>query len=239
MDLDASLYIRERKLKTAIVDSSISRILKYIVDCYLLFKKDCITYTKDEKGKIFQEDYFRDRLVDDYLRKNKSLIPKSQTTEIWFNKEATETYIDNKGVKHNDKIDIRITDTALQKSWNLSNTDDVYYALECKRIKTTSNITDYIGDIVKFTERKYLSTRLPFEGQVAFIENTNLSGSKLIQNINLKLKKHTTINTKQFLASYKVHTDFEDSYLSQHSRSQTKEVFSINHLLFDYSDVLV
>ena len=237
MSLDASQYILNRKAsKTALIDSRISQILSYVVDCYLLFKADNITYSKTEKGKISQEDYFRNILVDEYLRKNKKLITTS-TTDIRFTRESTETYEDNLGVKHDDKIDVHITDVALQNFWGQN--VDIYYAIECKRITTLSDTTKYVGDIKKFTERKYISTRLPFEGQIAFVENSSLNNVNIVDDINRKLKKHPTIVTYNFLEDFKIHPIFNSSYLSKHSRNQTNESFYINHLFFDYTNIIV
>lgn len=237
--LDASDYIMNRKVsKTAITDKRISQILTYVIDCYLMFKDDGITYTEKEKGKISQEDYFRNGLVDDYLRKNLNLINMSSTTEIRFAREATETYTDSDGVKHDDKIDVHITDTALQKSWNHSD-DAIYYAIECKRIKTLSDTTAYVGDIKKFTERDYTSTRLPFEGQIAFVEDSKIKDVEIIDSTNKKLGGHDSIITKEALQDCKLHSTFESCYSSKHLRNSTKELFVIHHLLFDYSNVVM
>lgn len=238
MGLDASNYISNRKSsKTALIDSRIKEIQNYIIDCYLLFKNDGVTYTKGEKGKISQEDYFRNGLVDGYLRRNKHLLNLSSTTDIRFNRESTETYVDTKGIKHDDKIDVHVTDVALQNYW--TSDDEIYYAIECKRIKILSDTEHYVGDIEKFTNRKYLSTRLPFEGQIAFIENSKLINTAIVKETNSKLKKHTSIVTKKLITEFKTHTSFEGSYLSKHVRNQTKEVFVVNHLLFDYTNVLL
>jgi len=238
MGLDASQYILNRKAsKTALIDNRVSQILAYVVDCYLKFKSDNVTFTKEEKGKISQEDYFRNILVDEYLRKNKNLISQSSTTDIRFTRESTETYEDALGDKHDDKIDVHITDTALQNSWGQN--EDVYYAIECKRITTLSDTTKYVDDIRKFTERNYISTRLPYEGQIAFVENPNISNSDIVKEINNKLEKHTTITTSTSLVFFKTHSTFKGSYLSKHLRNQTKDSFSINHLFFDYTSVVV
>lgn len=238
MSLDASQYILNRKAsKTALIDIRITQILSYVVDCYLLFKEDNITVTKTEKGKISQEDYFRNILVDDYLRKNKKLITTSSTTDIRFTRESTETYIDELGVKHDDKIDVHITDSALQNFWGQN--EDVYYAIECKRITSLSDTTKYVDDIRKFTDRNYTSTRLPFEGQIAFVENSNISYNEIVNETNEKLKNHKTIKTSLYLEAFKTHTTFNSSYLSKHLRNQTKDYFLINHLFFDYTDIVI
>lgn len=118
-------------------------------------------------GKIKKEDFLRNRLVDDYLENELYLI-EGGTDRFTVNKEVSEEYrglVDDE--LHNDPIDIHIVDKAQKVSWG--NNTKPYFAIECKRIK--SSISEYVKDTQKFTERNYSKLRLPFEGQLGFIEN--------------------------------------------------------------------
>jgi len=118
-------------------------------------------------GKIKKEDFLRNRLVDDYLENELYLI-EGGTDRFTVNKEVSEEYrglVDDE--LHNDPIDIHIVDKAQKVSWG--NNTKPYFAIECKRIK--SSISEYVKDTQKFTEPNYSKLRLPFEGQLGFIEN--------------------------------------------------------------------
>jgi len=236
--MDASNFTDSRSNDTALTDKRIKLILKYIADCYLKVKSDGVVYDYRLGGKIKPENYLRNKFVDDYLRKYTSSI-NSGTTEITFiTKESTEPYISSEDSdEHDDPIDIYILDTGLEKAWKGGN--HVYFAIECKRIVILSDTSKYVNDIWKFTTRNYTSTRLPFEGQIAFIENSKLKDSVVIKEINKKLENHNTVETVNYLNEIKINDSFNSSYISIHKKNSSENLFSIYHLLFDYSDIIV
>ncbi|HBS87089.1 MAG: hypothetical protein A2W91_02635 [Bacteroidetes bacterium GWF2_38_335] len=102
-----------------------------------------------------------------------------------------------------------------------------------------SDTKNYFLDIEKFCTRDYIKLRLPFEGQISFIENPELTHSMISDEINKHLHSSTTITTSGYLKNVKLHNDFKSSYSSSHKRNFLKnERFSIYHLMFDYSGVV-
>lgn len=238
MNSNAKSFINNRLNPNSITDGRIKSILYYIVDCYEKIIDEKVIYDYSKRGKVSQENYLRNSLVDDYLRKNLYLLNKGTDEYSIVNKEATETYLNvNDNLDHDDPIDIHIVDNSLQNSWGSKS--QVYYALECKRIKSLSDTTSYVDDIRKFTERKYKETRLPFEGQLAFLENKSLSNILVKDEINLKLKSHAKVITDKYLSDIKIHTA-NCTYDSVHKKNfGSNESFSIYHLFFDYSKIIL
>jgi len=233
-----SSFIKNRDNPISITDDRIRTILCYVVDCYNQIISDNKIYDYSKRGKIKHENYLRNGLVDDYLRKNIDQINTGTDEYSIFNKDAEESYVNvNDSLKHNDPIDIQIVDHALQKEWNSN--DQIYFAIECKRVKKLSDTTEYVKDIRKFTERNYISTRLPFEGQLAFIESKSLSKSKIVDRINDKIKKHASIKTDTFLSEIEIHPS-KCTYYSEHKKSfEPFNPLSIYHLMLDYSEIVV
>jgi hypothetical protein len=237
----ASTFIKNRGNKTAVTSSRIDAIVWYVAECYQLIKNDKPQYDFKKlkiTSRIKQEDYLRFRFVTDYLRQNKSLIKSkwSDLSEIEFHCEEQFEYFDLIEKKENaDKIDISVSRLGLQEVWNDSS-ENIYFAIECKRIKILSDCEDYTLDTENFANRNYTSTRLPFEGQLAFIENSTLNHSNVSIEINRRLPTRTQLETEQKLKSIKKHTLFNACYHSIHYRNTTpKQMFEVYHLLFDYS----
>lgn len=239
MKSNASIFIKGRNNKTAVIDSRIRNILNYVIGGYNKTISDGKQYDYSKRGKISQENFLRNGLVDDYLRKHIHLLNTGTENYTIITKEATETYLNvNDNQLHDDPIDIQITDAALQKAWNSEN--HVYYAIECKRIQQLSDTTKYIDDVRKFTERKYQSTRLPFEGQLAFIEASAITHKIASDDINSKLSTHTSISTIDALKAIKIDSTFDGSYVSKHKKNFGKnDSFAIYHLLLDYSKIVI
>ncbi|MBX9448799.1 MAG: hypothetical protein KL787_03375 [Taibaiella sp.] len=241
---NASKFIRKRGVDIiAITANRIDAIVWYVSECYQLICKDNPKYQIDRKNsKIKFEDYLRFRLVDDYLRKNKCLIASKypELAEINFHcEEQTEYYDINKKEKNADKIDITVNRLALQEAWNDTD-ENIYFAIECKRIKVLSDCEAYTIDTEKFANRSYLNTRLPLEGQLAFIESGKLNHNSVSTEINKRLPSRTTLTTKQLLINTSKHSSFNGCYQSIHKRNYNKkEDFEVLHLLFDYSSFVV
>lgn len=239
---EASLFISKRK--HSITESRIKNILWYIGECYILLVNDKIKYSEKlhtTKSTIPFEDYLRNRLVEDYLIKNKSLLNEriSELDEINFAYETNKEYTEE-GILKPDKIDVFVNKLGLNRV--LGNYDEnVYYAIECKRIKNLGDsTTQYINDIVKFANREYVKLRLPFEGQLGFIEPASISHSDVSKNINDKLNKESKIVTEMLLQSCTLNENISCTYISKHKRNiGNKDQFSIYHLLLDYSNIVV
>jgi hypothetical protein len=237
---DEFAFIQNRK--NAITENQIENIIWYIIECYLLIVNNKKKYSKiqvKKETKLKFENYLRNRFVEDYLVKNKTILIQkiSCLNEINFAYETEKEYIDlQDNIVKMDKIDIYINKLGLQNEWK-DNDENVYFALECKRITKLSDATRYTSDIQKFVNRKHINTRLPFEGQIAFIEDQNISHVVLCERVNEILKTHETIITKSFLNEIVLNNKFNGVYLSVHERNADAN-FSIYHLFFDYSNII-
>ena len=223
----------------------IRQIIQYVIYCYLQMLAEKKTYSYSERGKIPKEEFLRNGLVNDYLQKSynkeffKQHISDSPSVEISFHPEETMTYIDTETNKKSiDKIDIAIWENILQSIWSGKTDDEIKFAIECKRIEKLSDANNYIYDIEKFHKRKYIYTRLPFEGQIAFIENQNITHFILLKRVNDILQNHNSIITNSLLNSIVLNDKFNGAYLSKHQRKKSKQNFSIYHLFLNYSDIV-
>lgn len=232
---------------TKLTEYRIELVIKYIIYCYQQTLVDGKRYDYSRRGKVAQEDYLRNGLINDYLSKSnnktyfKDNISDNPFVEITFHPEETKTYIDSSSKEErNDKIDISIWESEIQKIWTSKTDNEIKFAIECKRINSFEDCKEYVKDIKKFTERHHTTFRLPFEGQIAFIENSDLSHNLILADINKKLENNSSILTLDYLKRHQISISFDESYKSRHRKNfDTKELFSIYHLLFDYSKIIL
>lgn len=222
----------------------IKLVMRYVAYCYLEMAKDSKTYDFSKLGKLQKEDYLRNGLVDDYLSRQryknyyKSNISDNPLVEIYFQKEENQVY--SEGVLADDYIDISVKETKLSEILSGESEDEIKFAIECKRINTAKDYVEYVKDIQKFADRPFTTYRLPFEGQIAFIENNKLNHQLVSNGVNSKLKPKTTISTTKYLDPFEIHEHFAGSYSSGHKRNYYKQDdFSIFHLLLDYSKIVI
>jgi hypothetical protein len=224
-----------------VINTTVSAIMRYVIDCYLVMLEDnpqySISKTKEETTYKFEE-YLTSRMVEDYLATRLTFFSHSKLNKVQFITEATRGYIDVNDQKEKpDKIDIYITNLFLDKE--LCANPQPYFAIECKRIYKSNSVDEYISDIQKFTDRKHTQTRLPFEGQLAYIENSDYEHHTTVKSIVQKLNVHPTIITTQSLKPQLFHKEFDASYSSCHKRNfGEKKVFVIYHLFFDYTKIV-
>ncbi|WP_177730482.1 hypothetical protein [Flavobacterium inviolabile] len=233
MSLDASNYIKNRQ-KLSLSRKRIKEVLVCVINSYEKIISDGVVFDYSKRGKIKQEDFLRNRLVDDYLESELRSLELG-TERFTINKETSEEYsslIDN--VLHNDPIDIHIVDKAQQESWGKDTKP--YFAIECKRI--VSSVSDYVKDTKKFAERDYTKLRLPFEGQLGFVENSSLNHISISEKINENLSSNTEIVTIKQLEPYKLKDSFDASYLSGHKKKNNAD-FTVLHLFFNYSEIVI
>ncbi|MBC7523108.1 MAG: hypothetical protein H7239_01515 [Flavobacterium sp.] len=243
MGSNSLAFVKSRR--NSITQKRIKQILSYVMECHNLFLQDGITYSKSSitaSGTVMFEDHLKFEFVEKYLVKNKLLLKSkiSELEEINFLCETQKRYIDFiDGKIKPDKIDVFINKLGLQKTWENESDENVYLALECKRILIKSDAKDYVLDIEKFVNRSHVDLRLPFEGQIAFIENSKLNHKIISDEVNSILKLSSSIETDLFLLSEKLHSTLNCTYLSKHKRNHNKQSFSIYHLMFDYSKVVL
>lgn len=222
-----------------VIESHVRKILQYVISCYQLILKDDRKYDYTKRDKIMQENFLRNGLVDDYLRKNLTILNSEGINKYTIiNKESTETYhSESDGLIHDDPIDIKIEYSPLK---NDLQDDAVYFAIECKRIKVDSDSKDYVSDTEKFSDRIYTLKRLPFEGQIGFIENPKISHSTICVKVNERLQSCEKLTTIQELQLIKISPDFDGSYKSVHKKlNESKDDFSVFHLFLDYSKIVL
>jgi len=238
---NAFRFTRNRSDVLSITNQRIKRILWYIIECYLIFINDNKTYSLKElksNSKIKPEEYFRTKFVDEYLRRNKHLLQIFQMEDVFFGKEESEFYKDNFKIEQEDFIDIYIRDSGLQSYWG--NKEEIYFAIECKRIKQLSDARDYLSDIEKFCNRSHINTRLPFEGQIAFIENPKLTQTTIIDKINSILLSNKLIRTDSYLVATEIHKKLNCAFHSIHKKNfSPNQQFAIYHLMLDYSGIVI
>lgn len=241
---NASRFTQNRTDVLSITNQRITKILWYIIECHQIFIKDNKTYSKDwvnQNTTIHFEDYLKFEFLDSYLIPNKFLLNNlfSELEEIHFSAETQKRYIDKDGKQKPDKIDICINRFGLQEVWN-NQAENIYFAIECKRIQQLADVSRYVSDIEKFCNRSHLNTRLPFEGQIAFIENQKLNQTIIVDKINSTLSLNNFITTDSFLTAIKVHNNLNCSFLSIHKKNfSPNQQFTIYHLMFDYSKVVI
>lgn len=244
MPLNASSFIQNRKKITSITDDRITHIMSYAIECYNLLLAERPTYSKTVVSTTTNhsfEDYLKMEFVDSYLIKNKHLLAAriSSLEDVTFTYETIQRFIDTTDTKEKkDKIDVYVNKLGLKNEWAVEE-EHLYLAIECKRISVLPDCQDYVEDIQKFCDRAYLQLRIPFESQIAFIENSNLDHISISTEINRRLKLKSTIMTKQFLKPKTIHKSFKGSYGSVHKKNyHRKAPFTIFHLLFDYSQFI-
>lgn len=229
----------------ALTEHRIKLVMKYVIYCYLEMVKDGKKYDFSKKGRVQKEDFLRDGLVDDYLTKRinkdyyKKHISDNEFVEIYFQEEEKQGYtLFSKFAE--DFIDISVKETKLSNILTDETEDEIKFAIECKRIKETRDYEEYVKDIQKFADRSFTTFRLPYEGQIAFIESSNITHTMVSDKINKKIKDSSTITTTQYLKSIKIHDSFDASFSSKHKRNyHKKEQFTIFHLLLNYSGIIV
>ncbi len=229
---NASEFNQHRKTPDSDALGRVKLILICVINSYDKIIAEGVVFDFNERGKIKHEDFLRNRLVDDYLENELSLIDIG-TEHFTINKEVSEEYtslVDNE--LHNDPIDIHIVDKGLKDSWG-RNTKP-YFAIECKRL---GSISDYVRDTKKFTERNYSRLRLPFEGQLGFIENPNWDYEKVKGKVNDNFAKNSSIETTKQLETLILKENFKGSYYSEHKKKD-KTLFSVFHLFFYYSNIV-
>jgi len=229
---------------TRLTEYRVNLVVKYIVHCYLSMIEEGKKYDFSQKGKLQKEDYLRNGLVDDYLSKKpykdyyKQYISDNPNVEIYFNKEENQIYQLN-GINSDDYIDISVKETKLSEVLSETTEDEIKLAFECKRIKVPQDHKEYIKDIHKFANRPFATYRLPFEGQIAFIENPLYTRQTVSSEINKELQVDTKIVTVKLLENKIIHSDFDGTYHSIHKRNYgAREDFSIYHLMLNYSRVI-
>lgn len=231
--------------KFSLTEFRIKLILKYIIHCFWVMQQEGKRYDYRESGKIKKEDFLRDGLVDDYLNKKsnknyyKKFISDNPNVEIYFQKEEQQNYFE-KSTQAEDFIDITVKETKLSEVLSEDVSDEIKFAIECKRINKSQSYSEYVKDIYKFTNRQYKTYRLPYEGQIAFVEDSTLNCAIVSKKINERLKSDSKIVTVQFLENKTFDPLFDGGYYSVHNRNYgDQNNFSIYHLIFDYSKIVI
>lgn len=224
------------------------KVVSYFVFSYRQMLNDNEKYSKQycNTNTTFKfEDYLKWNFVKKYLQNEQNKI-KSGIKEIAnfsFQFETDKEYIQDEIIKP-DKIDIFISNLGLNATWNNEVKEDHYFAFECKRLHNKKNNNAYITDIEKFVQRDYWQTgfRFPFNGLIGFVEKSTISIQEIINDIDLKLRNHKTIesfeNDGNILEKSPI-CDFNYYRLSKHKHILVSATIEVHHLFFDYSEIIV
>jgi len=243
---EAKKFKEKRSLKYS--EKLFTTVIKYAVFCYQHLIKDnedketavppysmswCREYTRFKF-----EDYLKTEFVDNYLQTQKKSFADPKINHLAFQYETQKTY-KQEGIKASDKIDIFVSNLGLQQYWSKAKEEDIYFAIECKRLKNTAKNKAYISDIQKFVKREY-KFRFPFNGMIGFVEKGSKPIDKIIDDINQKLKTHKIVATTKELTQFAVNDDFKYCRISNHRKktSNTNSII-IYHLFFDYSEIII
>lgn len=233
---------RQNNPTGGVINTTVSETMRYVIDCYLYMLEEKPQFSKSDFKETTTykfEDLLSDRFVDDYLRtRKKEYFPHSLLTQLIFTKQSSENYTNCiTHIQQPDLIDIYVTNLQIDKE--LSSNPQPYFAIECKRIRKSSSFDEYVADIKKFTERIHSQPRLPYEGQIAFIENPEYPHNVTIEKINNKLEMHESIKTIRPLKHKQFHEMFDGSYCSKHLKNfGVNNEFAIYHLMFDYTQII-
>ncbi len=234
---------RIRKNPTGgVIKTTVDQIMRYVIDCYLYMLEEKPHFSKSDFKETTTykfEDLLSDRFVDDYLRtRKKEYFSHALLNQIIFTKQSSENYTNCiTHIQQPDLIDIYVTNLQIDKE--LSSNPQHYFAIECKRIRKSSSFDEYVADIKKVTERIHSQTRLPYEGQIAFIEKPQYSHNVTVEKINSKLDIHESIKTIQPLKHKQFHEMFDGSYCSKHLKNfGVNNEFAIYHLMLDYTQIV-
>jgi hypothetical protein len=237
-----------RPKEERLTQKRVEMIMQYIIYCYDKMLSDGKKYSKSAKlnllgTKYNLEEYLNEKLVEDYLGNSdnrqfyKENISDSKHIDLVFNCESKQTYTENE-IRKDDFIDIKVNETELSDIWGKAGIkEQIHLAIECKIIE--NGYSEYVSDIEKMCARKFNTLRLPFEGQIAYMNNSKYTHNSVSNGIKNNLSNHRKIKTNQPLIQKSIKNSFKASYLSKHFRNHNNEEFSIYHLLFDYSNIII
>lgn len=238
-----------RKKELVLTQKRVEYVMQYFIYCYQKMVFDGKTYSKSSTlnpagTRNNLEEFLNEKLVIDYLGvwENKlfykSNISDIESIDIFFSNESKQSY-NASGVLKDDFIDIKIIEIGISNIWgNAGAKQQIHLAIECKIIE--NGFTEYVSDIEKMCERNFNSPRLPFEGQIAYINNSVYTHQSVSKGINQNLAKHSIVKTNQDLTPIVICKGSDESYFSKHKRNYTpNSPFTIYHLLLDYSKIIV
>lgn len=189
------------------------------------------------------EDYLRNDLVSNYLKKYRKLFNLdyfSIQAGVEESKQNVQTGI----------VDIRFECTSA------SSMDGTAFIFECKRInKYAETQNAYIKDgMMRFVSGQYYpEDRMTRAGMIAFVEvdlakypGGYLPIDQVADLLQQKINKGNGLKTpykfSPFQLSHRKYSEissFKYSYLSKHIRNEDNREISIHHLLLDYYDILI
>lgn len=219
--LDASSFVKSRD----IYDNNFKKVLNLINYCYNIL----ISEEKPHKyPKKFQLEIHLTKMLVSYLKKYKfefGLDNLGFELEVGLEQENG----------HLKFLDIKVCNVS--HYFMDAYIEDIYYAIECKRLDESSDkITYYIkGGILRFVKSEY-AKNLHSASMVGYVENGNLN--KIIDKINVKLKAGLAdIETEKLLNKYVINRH-NSCYHSIHLKYDSAEKIDIYHLILDYQPIL-
>jgi hypothetical protein len=226
----------------------VEMVMRYVIYCYQKMINEGRTYEKasflnESNTRYNLEEGLSEKIVEDYLgiwdnlNYYKNYISDKPDVHLYFNYEPKQSYTQNNTIK-DDFIDIKIQESGLSEIWgSTGNQQQIHLAIECKVIE--NGYSEYVSDIKKMCDRSFNTPRLNFEGQIAYITNPSYTHSAVAIGVNKNLSTNSQIDTTQELINNVIEQNFDATYLSLHKRNHNNQQFSIYHLMFDYSKVVI
>ncbi|MFK7946769.1 MAG: hypothetical protein AB8G11_04205 [Saprospiraceae bacterium] len=223
-------------------------MIEYVCYSYQQIVTTNVTYSRSyckEQTKYTFEDFLKIRLVVDFLQNRSNKLNFKYANEIeplTFQYETEKEYEQDKFLK-SDKIDIFISNLGIQKYWQNMNNEDLYFAVECKRLSNKGKSNEYLTDTQKFTDRNYKTFRFPFNGMAGFIEKLSTSSiSQVINDLDNRLLTHqhitSEIKNNKILHDFPMQ-DFQYCRVGKHYHSVTNQKIEVFHIFLNYSNNIV
>lgn len=218
-----------------LLDDIFEDVLRLFIRCYdeLVINKEKFI-KKDIEGNNY-EDFYRNKLVIDYLPKYSKFFGLESLEFIPGPDEIDpSTYIS----KGNPDIKIINVNYLLKDEFRFNR--NIYFTFECKRFGKNATPNLYITKgMQRFVEIKgsgfKYASNLPFAGMIGFIEKGD--PNDIVIEINDILNSYEKMNTITNLTKESIEKGFEHSYCSKHART-AKSFITLHHLMCDYSDIV-
>jgi len=217
-------------------------VCDYIIFCYRKLLTEKVVYSKSyisENTKIQEENYYRDRLLYDFIHKckdeykEKYIEKYNAISNLLFLPEVQTLYNKDANSSRTDIFIVNLHNNLLASK----PVEQVYFEFECKKLGDSSLNGKYISHGIKrFLSRDY-ETLFSFTGMIGFVlENET---QQIVSYINDKLKNETKdLKTLSYLSNITLNDYFSDSYHSEHQNTN-KNKLTFLHLLLDFKKIVI
>lgn len=240
MNIEVQKFLSQRE-----VDYSYKVFLivcDYIIFCYKKLLSEKKVYSKKyilEYTNIQEENYYRDRLLYDFIHKckeeykEKYQVNYNAISNFLFLAEVQTLYDKDKSSSRSDIFIVNLHNNLLGSR----PPEQVYFEFECKKLGNNALNTKYINEGIKrFLSRNY-ETLFNFTGMIGFILENEVK--QIVSYINEKLnKENENLRTIEYLSNFPLNDYFSDSYYSKHEDLNNDSLIFL-HLLLDFRKIAI